>query len=182
MNSQKEINIILIGYGLVTFALIILIIYPLLQKIKEGSGILFSQGKELALLESETKSLERSKQVYQALGIENKLSTFFVSSEIDTGFIEFLEETAEASRLLIWISRHSFRGGEEAPWTPRGYLITCSGSFQNIARFIERLETAPYLIEIEDLKMEVKEIGEPGTTETLDATLAIKAHTRETKD
>lgn len=182
MEPKKEINIILIGFGIISFLLLILVIYPLFQRIKENSDILVVQGKELTLFEIKIRDFEKSKQSYQVLEIEEQLRPFFVDPEIDTDFIEFLENTAQVHQISIGISRYSFKESEIDIWSSRGYAISCTGSFQNILRFIGKLETAPYLIKVQNLTIEREGEVKIGQEETFKISLLIKTYSKNLKD
>ena len=90
MSPRKKINITLIICGILFISLIVFGISPLFKKIRENSCNLLTSQEEIALLDIKSQSFDTLKDSYEVLGTEKELDSFFIDSEIDTNFIEFL--------------------------------------------------------------------------------------------
>jgi len=87
-----------------------------------------------------------------------------------------LDKTAENSKLLSDISSVSVKTSETDPWSSLGFQITLAGLLPDFLRFLEKIETAPYLIEVQNLT--VKKVSGSGLNLGVSATLIIKVYTR----
>jgi len=85
-----------------------------------------------------------------------KIDDLFADPEVPIEFINFLEKNAGKSQLSIEISPMAKK--ETEPWPSLSFQISTVGSFSNFLKFLEKLETGPYLIEISNLN--VKKITE----------------------
>lgn len=176
INSQKKIYIVAITSGIINLVLIILVILPLLKTIENNSQALLSQKGELLLLKQRKENLENLKKVSETQR-ENleKIEHTFVNPEIPIDFIRFLEKTALDSRTSIKISLASEKE-EETDFGPTlSFNISLESSFPNFLKFLEKLENAPYLIEILNLNIERLGGETPGN---ISAALSIRTLTK----
>jgi len=177
MSPRKKINITLITYGICFASLIVFGISPLFKKIRENSHNLLTFQEEIALLDVKSQSFDTLRDSYEALGVEKKLDSFFIDSEIDTNFIEFLEGTAQDLNVSTRVSRYTFKKEKRGTWTSHGYAVSCNGFFQDILKLIGKLETSPYLLEIHNLEMAGYRDEESGT-DLLSASFLIRTYSR----
>ncbi len=158
--SQKTI---LVGLGIVMAAFIALAICPLFSEIQRESHALVFQKTELAELEQKIQNLnefQKSRQSHQ--DNLDKIEELLISSSEPVNFIEFLEEEARKSELGIEILPFvPEKGGK--PWSSMNFKLTLVGSFDNFLEFLEKLESAPYLIEILSLNAFKRGEEGPGT-------------------
>jgi len=147
MNLEKKILIISITFLLIFFLLITPLIYPLFKDIKNYSQELFSIKKDLMAIEEKSKELSAWQEKYSTLKPDlQKLEDLFVDPEMPINFLDFLEKIARDSNVLIEISLLPSREKEKL-----NFRLVLAGSFPNCLKFLEKLEAAPYLIEIKDL-------------------------------
>jgi hypothetical protein len=71
--------------------------------------------------------------------------------EVPVEFIGFLEKTAANSSVNIEISPLPVTKDETDAWSSLNFQIAANGSFPHLLLFIEKLESSPYLIEIQSL-------------------------------
>jgi len=174
MNPKRKIIISLIIFGIIFLALFVFVILPLTNGIKKNSEALITAKRELALVKSETEKLDQLKKTYKRLEQKaEKMENLFASFDVPIDFIRFLEGLAENCQLLIDISPTSFKSDESDSWNSLWFRLTLSGSSSNLLKFIEKLENAPYLIEIQNLL-----IKKSTNSKTVDATLLIKVFAR----
>ena len=152
MDLKRKIIIISIVFGAVTLSLIFFVIYPLLTGVKKNSQELILAKKELVSFKTKTEEFEQSKEVYRDLKTDlEKIDELFVNPDVPIDLIKFWRETAKDSGLLIDISPTSLEASETVLWGSMGFRLSLIGSFSNFLKFLEKIETAPYLVEIQNL-------------------------------
>lgn len=152
MDSKKKIYAIIIIFLLGAVFLIVFAITPLLEEIIASSKEFFSIKQSTAIIREKIEQTSGVKQEFLALETSlEKIRTLFVNSEMPVGFLQFLEETAKSNNLSINIS-YTSQGKEESSTFPfLGFRLVTSGSFPNSWKFLRKLETSSYLLEIQDL-------------------------------
>lgn len=149
---MKKIIVTSIIFGIVIIILLCFVIYPLLDGVRKNSQELILAKKELVSFKAETEEFEQSKKVYGSLKADlEKIDELFINSDVPIDLIKFWRETAGDSGLLIDISPTSFGAKETVLWDSIGFRLDLIGSFSNFLKFLEKIETAPYLIEIQNL-------------------------------
>lgn len=154
MTLPNKINLSLIISTVVYIVLIIFVILPLFSGIKESSQELVSQKQILASFEAYLESLDKFKNLYFEIEPNvNKSSNLFIDPEVPVDFITFLETTASNSQLPTEISGAVPVEAGEDPWGGLVFQIISTGSFSKFLKFLEKLETSPYLIKIQGLSI-----------------------------
>jgi len=179
---KKKIFFSLIIFGIISVLLIFLMIYPLLKEIKKDSEDFISQKEKLISLKEEIKNFKKIESLYKTYQPNlDKIESLFINPEFPVEFISFLEENAEKSQLKIEISPLAGKK-ETEPWPSLFFKIKTSSSFTNFLKFLERLESSFYLIEISDLnikRLAEKEIRtEEFKTGDIDANFSIIIYTK----
>ena len=186
MNPKKKIIIISIIFGIISSALVIFGVYPLVNGIKKNSEELIGVKKELILFKEEIGKFSELREVYAKLEPDlEKTDKLFIDPEVPIDLIRFWENMAADSGLLINISPIDTKTEEGAKWKSMGFEVTLAGSFPNFLKFLEKTESAPYLIEIQNLtirKLTGAEIGsqkyEGFSQDDISATLVTKVFTK----
>lgn len=137
-----------------TLLLITLIILPLLKDIKERSRELVLAKEKLTLLESQLKNIEELRKIEDKINSTlEKTESLFIDKEMPVEFIDFLENISQNCQVPLNISPTFLRQTPNETWSFLGFQITAAGSFPNIRRFLEKLESSQYLIKIESLNI-----------------------------
>jgi len=177
MNPKKKIIIFSLIFGIASISLVCFAIYPLFKGIKSNSEELIIAKRESILLQDKTEKIEQFRKTYEDLRPDlEKIDHLFTDSEAPIDLIKFLKKTAEDCELLNNISSVSVRTAETDPWSSLGFQITLDGFLPNFLKFLEKIETAPYLIETQ--KLAVKKVGGSGLNLGVSATLVIKVYTK----
>lgn len=149
---MKKIIVISIIFGIVAIILFCFAIYPLLSKVRRNSEELIFAKRELVLFKAEAEEFEQSKKVYGGLKTDlKKIDQLFIDPDVPIDLIKFWRKTAQDSGLLIDISPVPLGAKEIVLWDSIGFRLELVGSFSNFLKFLEKIETAPYLIEIQNL-------------------------------
>jgi len=155
---MKKIIIISIVFGAVSLSLIFLVICPLLKGIKKNSQELILAKKELVSFKTKAEEFEQSKEICGGLKTDlEKIDELFINPDVPIDLIKFWRKTAEDSDLLIDISPVSLKTEETVLWDSIGFRLSLIGSFSDFSKFLEKIETAPYLIEIQNLSAKTSE-------------------------
>lgn len=158
MHGNKKILITSIIFGLIVFLLICFVVSPFLKGIKEDSEEIVALKKDLILSQNRVNNFENVKESYANMesSIE-RMDGLFINPNIPIDLIEFWEKIAKDSGVSIEISPVSLKKGETDPWDSMGFQLTLIGSFPDFLEFLEKIETSPHLIEIQNLN--VKKTG-----------------------
>jgi len=152
MGTKKKIILISVVSGIIGLAFIFFLIYPLFRKIVKSSQDIVEIRKEIVLSQGEAGGLSQIKKDFGELKPDlEKISSLFVDSEAPVGLIEFLEKTAATSGVSIEIRPINLKESKKDYWGFIGFQITTVGSSDNSLRFLEKLEVAPYLVEIQSI-------------------------------
>lgn len=148
---MKKIYLVIGTIIIINLILIIFIVFPLINNIKNISKDLVSQKSEIFLLEQREGNLKNLKEIYN-FNQKNfeKIDTSFVDLNTPIGFISFLEKIAANSQAGIEISltegKSSFENG-------LSFSVSLGSSFPNFLKFLEKLENGPYLIKVSSLNI-----------------------------
>lgn len=142
-----------------TLSLLVLIlfyfgIYFLIKDIKKNSDDFFRVKKEISIVQAQIENIKSFKDTFVFLKPDlEKVSNLFVDPEVPIDFIKFLESTASSSGVSIKVSLVSSKAIIEEPWSFLEFQLNLTGSMPNIFKFLNRIETADYLIEIQNLSI-----------------------------
>ena len=183
MNLKNRNSLAIFSLFILVIFLILFLIRPTFLEIKNISKEIKGEKEEIAILEEKTKNIENFREFYQEKE-ENfkKLDNIFVNQEVPVDFINFLEKVSQVARISLKISPTT---PTKDPWPSLGFQLNSVGSFPDFLKFLAKLESAPYLIEIQDLTInkltetelqseEFKKLS-PGSVK---ANLSIKVYTK----
>lgn len=177
MDSKKKTIVFSLVFGVASLALVCFVIYPLFKGIKKNSEELIIAKRESILLQGKTGKIEQFRKAYEDLKPDlEKIDNLFTNSEVPIDLIKFLKKTAEDSELSNDISSVSVKTEETGPWSSLDFRITLEGFLPDFLKFLEKIETAPYLIEVQNLS--VKKVSGSGLNLGVNATLIIKVYTK----
>ena len=186
MTPKNKINLSLVVFSILIISLIAFLISPLFTGIKNNSEDLVSKKQKLVSLEAKIENLEKSQSIWKEIEPNlKKIDQLFIDSRVPVEFISFLETTARDCELPIEISPALPGKIEEDPWPSLFFQISSTASFPKFLRFLVKIETSPYLIEIQNLntrklterELKLKEF-EKFSLGGVKATLSIKVYTK----
>lgn len=184
MEPKPKIYLSWLIFGSLSLGLIILLISPLFQEIQKNSKSLVLTRSSLDLLERKIENLE-SFQIFYKKNKANfeKLDSLFINPQEPVDFIQFLEQQAQDSEVLLKISPPAVQKLKKGLWPSMNFRLTLKGPFPNFLKFLEKLESSPYLIEISSLnarRLTERDIVEPEELSVGDVEvfLTIKVYTK----
>jgi len=119
----------------------------LFKEIKKSSKSLSLTKRELAVIAEKTKQTSVLKEKMSIISPDlEKIKKVFINTETPIDFFQFLEKTAKDQQISIKTSISAKIEKENA----LAFNLSLAGPFPNCLQFLGKLETAPYLIEIEN--------------------------------
>jgi hypothetical protein len=154
MGQYKKIILISLIFGAISVALIVFVAYPLLKGIRSDSGSIVEMKKSLASSQDQTGSISQIRKIYGEVEPDIvKVNNFFIDPGVPIDLIKFWEKTAEGVGVSISISPLALKKDDSDPWSTMGFQISANGSFSSFLRFLEKIENAPYLSEIQNMNI-----------------------------
>ncbi len=154
MNKIKK-PYILIGLFLLTAIILIrMLIFPTVEKIEKGSRRIIETQRESLRLVTQTMELtkfEESLDQYQP--DLDRIDSLFIDSHSPLTFIQFLETTSLETNTELEISSIITPTTETNNWIPLTFNIILDGSFNDVMKFLEKVELSDYLVQSENLIM-----------------------------
>ena len=152
-DSKNKIFITPIIGLLISFLLIVFLIWPVFMDIEAGSKEMLAQKGESSYIEIQNSKLESFKKNYESYKPNlERIDLSFVDSQDPVAFINFLEESASASNIEAEISlSQAFEKTSALSSLAISLNVSAEGGFLNVLRFAEELENGHYLIEINKL-------------------------------
>ncbi len=167
--------------GFLLFAGFVVILFAAIQK---ESGRLLSQKAELAQMNADADELDNFELRFEEYEKDwTRVGELFVDPITPIDFLEFLEKLSQTSQVSIEISPSNPMKAPGDYWPSLDFRVTVSGLYGNMAKVIEKIEYAPYLLEIKSLA-----IKPPATRDTkggqvtpvqVDADMVVKVYTKE---
>lgn len=151
--KQKTIFLIII-FPVLILVISVFVIYPLFSEIQKSSQNIIEEKKRLVSLEVQAESLEKFKDSGQDFdqNIE-KIDSLFVNGEMPLDFINFLEKIKKDYKLSLKISIGVIKKEEKDIWSSITFNINAIGNYDKFMKFLEKIETGPYLTRISDLNL-----------------------------
>ena len=175
MNAVKKIKITLAILSAAILLLLFLVVNPIFSQIVRESDNLVSQKKELLELEGKIANLRDSQEIFRKYQPNlDKIDKLFINASEPIEFIEFLEAEASLSRIVVAISPPVFRDKDGDFWPSLEFSLNASGSFPNFLRFLDRLESAPYLIRAVNLTVR----QDPKIENNIAANLSVRIYSK----
>lgn len=149
MTTKRKTILTAIVFGAAAPLLIISLILPMVSGIKNESQNLVSQKNKISELADKFRNIGAVEAEFNKYNeFYGKIASFFVDAKEPISFIEFLEEQADSSRVSIEITPLGSQMGASEPWPSINFRLSAKGGFSNFSIFLERLESAPYLVEV----------------------------------
>jgi hypothetical protein len=175
MTAKNKIYFFLGGLAAFFILLIFLVIFPLWKGIIGNVAAFTAAKEELVSLDAEIKSSGSLKEEYQGeLPNLEKIESLFIDSEVPIDFIRFLEKLASDSGVVATVSPSANLRKDAGEWKSISFRFSVEGSFINFSRFLEKLENAPYLIEVQNLSMQSVEQKIKGSDKKIQGDFTIK--------
>lgn len=153
MPPKNQIYFIIAMFIPFFLMLVFFAIYPIFKSIQNHSSELSSIKNEIQLINQQNKEVADFKKKYESYkdGLAN-LQSLFVGQQNPVDFIEFIEKTAREENVTDF-TKSIVQDPKQKTEGPIEFKISFSGSFSNIIGFAEKVEKGPYLVKIDQLKI-----------------------------
>jgi hypothetical protein len=154
MSTKSKTILTLIIVAFLAALLVIFLIYPTYTDIANNSQELILEKQKMKALEEKIGNIQyfrdNSEQIEANI---SKASEFFAASDAPVNFITFLERIAKESQTSMEIVPSVPVEDEKLPWEHITFRIATVSTFPNFLKFLDKLESGPYLIKIENLQI-----------------------------
>ena len=178
-NNNNKIYIISSVFILVSLFLVLFFIWPLFKEIEKNSYDLVLARNNIIALEAQNNETKNFKNNYSTYKPNlDRIDQLFVDPNNPVDFIEFLESTASSSQVTSQISLPPSSSGSKQFIV---FQIISKGNFSNMMDFSKKIESGPYLIEIDNLTIQnsgEKSVSKDYSLRSVNATLMIKVFTK----
>lgn len=179
LKPKNQIYIISAVFGLIVLSLIMFFVFPYIQEIRKNSEDLVSGRNNLAFLRDQVSEVEKFKSNYETYKPNlEKISQLYVDSKNPADFFEFLEKITSVSQIRSEVSLLANPPGAKNV-AAIDFQIFSQGEFSKTLKFLEKLETGPYLIEIKNLSItnsRQDSSSKKSSVKLVDANLSIRAY------
>src|SRR4030042_4634220 len=159
MTRKNKIYVTSGFFSLLAILLVVFVISPLFRGIAEDAEDFIMVKEKIVSMNVEAENIESLKTQYQ--GYEpnlEKINLLFINAEVPIDFIRFLEKLAADSNISAEISSAPGSQNTGKQWQSLKFRISAQGTFLDFSRFLEKLENAPYFIEVQNLNVEASPV------------------------
>jgi len=165
--AVAAINVLLFG----------LVSYAVLGRIIVNSKQFVSQEQAFAQAKIDAKSIQQFQKLQVSKEQEFKrFKAVFIDFTTPISFLEFIENLAQSFQLELQISPDNPKKIKEDPWRSLNFSLATAGSYNSVLGFVEKLELAPYVLEVVSLHITQAAQEANGNVH---ATLVLKVYTNE---
>ncbi len=158
ISLKTKIYLALFGFFLVALFLILFFIWPLEKAIKKNSEKLIALKENLVALQEDLKNIQELKKTEGKIKkTKEKIETLFIDKEVPVKFIHFLEALSQNYQLSLELFPIIQKKSQNEPWEPLNFQVNVTGPFPNVVRFLEKIETGPFLVRVEALDISLME-------------------------
>ena len=154
MILHKKKVIIYVAVTILLLSMVVFTLYYLGQGIRDDYQTLLVAKKDEVLMAKDIENIAEFNNI--ALSYASEFVSFegiFINPDIPIPFIEFLEEASQASQLELDIVPSDPERVKGDPWSSMDFSLTLEGRYPDFVEFIEKLESAPYLMELRNLSI-----------------------------
>lgn len=142
-------------------------IYPVILDIQKESQNLISLQESLLAIDIKMNNLKSFKASLSDINVSSKkFDQLFINDKAPVTFVRFLEKSAREANIVMEISANqSSKSSKKIMWPILSFQIKTFSPFPNFLEFLEKIESSPYLIEIQSLNIKhvvAKELSEQG--------------------
>jgi len=148
-NPKIQIYVILACFSAFVLVFLVFFIFPCIQDIRKKFQELVLEKNNFAALASQVSEVEKFKANYANYMQDlQKIDRTYLDPKNPASFFEFLENAARVCNLSIEVSITT--AGVEKD-IESGFRVLAQGTFSDAIKFLEKLESAPYLLRVQDI-------------------------------
>ncbi len=151
---NKQIIIIPLISLVILIIILLTFTFPYLNKIKKNSNELVAIKKEIVLIKDENKGINNLRKTREEITPAlKKIENSFINKEVPVDFIQYLENRAEESNVVIEISPVASNETGNDLWESSSFRLIIEGNYDNFMNFFQKIEASPFLLIAKDLSV-----------------------------
>ena len=175
MKAKQKIIIALASFASCSGIFLGAVVYPVFHGVTEDyKEVLAHKRKILQLKENAESSREFEIFFGQYEKEFVRLEGLFVDSKIPIAFFRFLDETAASLNVQVEKSLGAAQQLEGDRWPSFEVRLAGGGAYPNVIAFLQKIENAPYLLEVKTLAIST----EKGLGGEVELSLSVKVFTK----
>ncbi|HEY4510138.1 MAG TPA: hypothetical protein VJC15_04090 [Candidatus Paceibacterota bacterium] len=175
MKAKQKVIIALASFAVCSVIFLAAVVYPVFHGVlKDYREVLAHKREILQLKEDVMNSLEFEMLAGQYEKEFMQLEELFVDSKIPIAFFRFLDETAARLGVQIEKSPGAAQKLESDRWPSFEVRVAGSGAYPSVMAFLQKIENAPYLLEVKTLAIST----EKGFGREVDFSLSLTVFTK----
>ncbi len=183
MKARRKIIGGVLFFTLLFIGFFLFVLVPQVRGIIQDTQQLILQKEARANFVAEQNNLKDfTNFLAQHQGDIERFNSLFVDPQNPLNFLTFLEGIARESQFSLKIIPGNVQKVEGDLWPSIPFQISSQGSFENVRRFLQKLEYGPYLVEFKGvvLQQPKENTGKKNAASDLvDFTLSLKVYTQE---
>lgn len=159
---QKKIIISISSFLVVLVLSISFIIIPWIKEMEIVSGDFIKEKQRIVILEEKIKNLDKIEIDLEKIEEGTEFyDNSFIKDEYPIQFITFLEEiSSDGLKVNLSAIEVSKKEIDASLFNPLSFQLSVSGEYDSFARFLEKLESSSWLLEI--INISISRSGEEG--------------------
>ena len=157
MKNLKGVYVIITSFSVIIIFMVVFLVYVPLKEVQDYSNAIFLNKNRDIFLSLQDTQLHNFKNEHANYKPNlDKIDLLFIDPSNPVNFIEFLENIASEYNLSadVAIASSNVKKEQNSDDLPAiMFSVYVKGDFSNIIKFSEKLETGPYLVEIQNLKI-----------------------------
>lgn len=175
--TKRKTFIVFFAVVAINLLLLGVVSYAVLGRIIVNSRQLVLQEQAFVQAEIDAESIQQFQKLQVLKEQEFKrFETVFIDFTTPISFLEFIENLAQDFRLELRVSPDNPKKIEGDPWRSLNFTLATVGSYSSVAGFVEKLELAPYVLEVVSLRITQTTQEADGN---VNATIVLKVYTNE---
>ena len=169
--ENKKIYISTVIFALIILLLVAFVIFPFLKKIKNNSADSVSEKNSFASLGAQVGEIEKFKSKYASYEPNfKKIDQLYIDPGNPVEFFKFLEKITSDCKVSSNVSLLQDYSKSKSGFV--NLQIFSNGEFLDILKFLDKIETGPYMVKIKNLSMKRSGIG-------IDAAFLIETYVKQ---
>src|SRR3989338_3141760 len=174
MRARQKIIVAVLSFGTFSILFLGLVLYPVFQGVVRDHKEVLAYRRELLQLRADQESSsEFGKIAGQYAGEFQRMENLFVDGDAPIALFRFLDEAAASFGLRAEKALGSLQRLRGDRWSSLEVRLAGDGSYPDIMAFLQKIENAPYLLEVKTFNMSQKR-GVQQSQERIEFSLSMK--------
>ena len=174
MRAKQKIIVAVLSFGAFSTIFLGVALFPVFQGVARDHKEVLANKRELLQLRTDQESSnEFGKIAGQYAGEFQRIENLFVDGDAPIAFFRFLDEAAVSFGLRTEKALGSLQRLRGDRWPSLEVRLAGGGSYPDVMAFLQKIENAPYLLEVKTLNMSQKRGGQQNQ-ERIEFSLSMK--------